>query len=507
LIGGFRHKTKGSFKPKDLTDDITELDKKVKSGDKDISMFEKERMSNELKINKLRELKANLEGEIIKTEKSLHLDSTDLEANQEYKKELQKSIEDNAEQTEEIENKIADETQVLTELKVEKQTLRNQISELRNPRLLAELNSFEQKKKEFGEEQIKVDAELKNLDVQEKEMVGRDKENTLKVMKELEKEEKTFENEIKAFDLEIKKSSPDLKKKEKQQEELHTQFKGLFNKRNKASDEINAIESKILGVEENSRKVEISVNTLSIEEARLKAEFAGMEAEFAQYDGVELNMKKSEEDLKKEITSFERMMINIGSVNMRALEIYETVEKEFNILMEKKSVLSGEKDDVLNLMEQIEASKKDLFVDALEVVNKNFRDIFQNLSTKGDAYLELENPEQPFEEGMRIKVKLTSEKFMDIRSLSGGEKTLTALAFLFAIQEHEPASFYVLDEVDAALDKTNSEKLAKLIRDYCKKAQYVVISHNDAVISEGNVLYGVSMKPETGLSAVVSLKT
>ncbi|MBN1645294.1 hypothetical protein JW851_04660, partial [Candidatus Woesearchaeota archaeon] len=506
MIGGFRHKKQRSFKQKDLTDDINVLEKTIKSDTKEIDRCEKERMANELKINKLRELKANLEGDIIKTEKSLHLDSTDLEANQQYKEELHKKIESNNKEIEKIENMIADETQVLTRLKIEKQTLRNQISELRNPRLLAELNSFEQKKKEFGEEKIKVDAELKNLDLQEKEMVGRDKENTLKVMKELEKEEKTFSDEIKNFDSEIKTSSSSLKKKEKQQEVLHTQFKDLFNKRNKASDEINEFESKIFGVEDNSRKVEISVNTLSIEEARLKAEFAGMEAEFAQYDGIELNMNKSEEELKREISSFERMMSNIGSVNMRALEIYETVEKEFNILIEKKTSLSKEKDDVLILMNEIEASKKDLFMDALETVNKNFRDIFQNLSTKGDAFLELENPEQPFEEGMRIKVKLTSEKFMDIRGLSGGEKTLTALAFLFAIQEHEPASFYVLDEVDAALDKTNSEKLAKLIRDYCKKAQYVVISHNDAVISEGDVLYGVSMKPETGLSAVVSLK-
>jgi chromosome segregation protein len=83
---------------------------------------------------------------------------------------------------------------------------------------------------------------------------------------------------------------------------------------------------------------------------------------------------------------------------------------------------------------------------------------------------------------------------------------MTALAFLFAIQEHEPATFYILDEVDAALDKHNSEKLAKLIRSYCNKAQYIVISHNDAIISEGDILYGVSMNPEAGLSNVVSLK-
>ena len=94
---------------------------------------------------------------------------------------------------------------------------------------------------------------------------------------------------------------------------------------------------------------------------------------------------------------------------------------------------------------------------------------------------------------------------MDIRSLSGGEKTLTALAFIFAIQENEPASFYILDEVDAALDKHNSEKLAKLIAKYAEKAQYIIISHNDGVISEANNLYGISMN-EHGMSKVVSLK-
>jgi len=106
---------------------------------------------------------------------------------------------------------------------------------------------------------------------------------------------------------------------------------------------------------------------------------------------------------------------------------------------------------------------------------------------------------------MNIKVRLTGKKFLDIRSLSGGEKTMTALAFLFAVQDYEPAPFYVLDEVDAALDKRNSEKLANLIKSYVSKAQYLVISHNDTVISEADNLYGVSMN-EHGISKVVSLK-
>jgi chromosome segregation protein len=142
----------------------------------------------------------------------------------------------------------------------------------------------------------------------------------------------------------------------------------------------------------------------------------------------------------------------------------------------------------------------------LTVVDGQFRRIFSQLTTKGEAYLEIENKEDPFAGGLKFNVRLSGNKFIDIRSLSGGEKTLTGLAFLFAIQEHEPATFYILDEVDAALDKHNSEKLAKLIRSYCNKAQYVVISHNDAIISEGDILYGVSMNQEAGLSNVVSLK-
>ena len=157
------------------------------------------------------------------------------------------------------------------------------------------------------------------------------------------------------------------------------------------------------------------------------------------------------------------------------------------------------------LLDEIENNKKEIFMKTFDEVNKNFQDIFVNLSKKGTAHLELENPEKPFDAGMNMKVKLTSSRFMDIKSLSGGEKTMATLAFLFAVQEYEPATFYIFDEVDAALDKHNSEKLAKLVRQYSGKAQYVVISHNDAVISEADNLYGISMN-EHGISKVTTLK-
>ena len=237
----------------------------------------------------------------------------------------------------------------------------------------------------------------------------------------------------------------------------------------------------------------------------MTAELEGLQAEYKQYDGVPVFKDKDEETIKKEIWEFEKMVKDIGAVNMRALEIYDQVEKEYASVQEKKATLVREREDVLMMMNEIETKKKDLFLNSYDVVNKNFQQKFSSLSTKGEATLELEDPKTIFEGGLNIKVRLTGKKFLDIRSLSGGEKTMTALAFLFSVQDHEPAPFYVLDEVDAALDKRNSERLSQLVREYTKRAQYLVISHNDTIISEADTLYGVSMN-EHGISKVVSLR-
>lgn len=194
----------------------------------------------------------------------------------------------------------------------------------------------------------------------------------------------------------------------------------------------------------------------------------------------------------------------LGNVNLRALEVYGEIEKEYSKLLEKKEKLSLEKQDVFNLMNEIETKKKELFMQTLNKINDHFKRIFANLSAKGQAFLELENYDYPFNAGLDIKVKIAGNRYLDIKSLSGGEKTLTALAFIFAIQELQPASFYLLDEVDAALDKANSEKLSKLIAEYSKKAQYIMISHNDNIITEADQIYGISM--QDGVSKAIGLK-
>ncbi len=505
MQGGYRRIKETAFQEKELRSDIDSIESRIGEYESKIMILEKKRKENESRIISLREQKASLEGEIIKVEKSLHLKSDDLDASISYKKSLSSKLSAVDKESDEMAYKISSINKEFAMIKIQRQGLKTKLSQIRNPLLLAELNTFDQRKNDVTQEIFGIDSNIKSIDVQVNDIFKRDKLNTAKIINDLDKEEKGFRDEIKLLGSRVKEQNVELKEKEKKQAEFYSKFKSLFAKRSKINEEITKIEDNMNRIDLDARKEEFTINTISLEIAKVKAELSGLNEEFTQYAGIKINLKKTEEELKKEINAFEHMKENIGSVNMRALEIYEKVESEYNSLMDKKKSLVKEKEEVLKLMQQIETKKKDLFTKTFDAVNKNFQNIFSSLSTKGKAYLDLENTDNPFDGGLFIKVKLTGKRYLDIRSLSGGEKTLTALAFIFSVQEYEPASFYVLDEVDAALDKHNSEKFARLIAKYAENSQYITISHNDMIISHANSLYGVSMDTH-GITKMVSLK-
>lgn len=506
MHGGYRKKAAGqAFQEKEIAAKIEEFEKEELDLEAVVSNLESRKNDNEAEITRLRHLKAELEAEIIKLEKSLHLEDSDLDITKNQKKELESKVTEMDKELRELNTGITKANMELANVKSGKQALRDRINALKNPALLAELNTFEQKKGELKEEIMQVKADMKNIDVQISTILEPEEGNTRRILKQHEKEELDFRNEIKKLEALIKNNEKELKEKESTQKEFYSKFKGLFKKRDAVNDEVNKLENKIYKKESDRRDEEQKRNVISLDNAKITAELEGVREEYKEYEGVQIYKDKDFEQIKKEIWEFEKMVKDMGAVNMKALEIYDAVEKEYNEVVEKKAKLVKERHDVLLMMNEIETKKKDLFMETYDQINKNFQNKFSLLSTKGEATMELEEPETVFEGGLNIKVKLTGKKFLDIRSLSGGEKTMTALAFLFAVQDHEPAPFYVLDEVDAALDKRNSEKLAQLVRQYVSKAQYVIISHNDNVISEADNLYGVSMN-EHGISKVVSLK-
>lgn len=505
MSGGSRSTAKGGvFAERDSIEKLSQSEAAISEQQSIISRLERDRASGEEEITSLRKLKGELEGEIISLEKKLHLDSSDLEASSELKKQLNIEMKEVDEKLRDMQREISLMNRELAKLKGEKQVLRSQMMKNNDPKIQAQLSSFEDTRQELREGIVRLESEKKSISEQAKGLVGAEQEKILEIIKQHDKELADFKEEVSGLKIQIKEDSKILAEKEKASKAFYAQYKELFAKREKLSGDVRDFEGKIDNLREKSRSSERELNMLSLKNAEVKAKLSVLEEEFEQYKEVELCMNKSEKELYAEISKFEAMLSQMSAVNMKALEIYEKVEEEFNKLVEKKESLYEEKTTIMTLMNEIEVKKTEKFMKTFNEVNKHFQEIFSKLFKKGDAYLHLENKDSPFEDGMSIKVKITGKRHMDLKGLSGGEKTLTALAFIFAVQEHQPATFYILDEIDAALDKHNSDRLAKLIGMYSDKAQYIVISHNDAVISEANNLYGVSMAD--GVSKVTSLK-
>ncbi|MFW5977002.1 MAG: hypothetical protein ACOCQQ_00635, partial [Candidatus Nanoarchaeia archaeon] len=506
MQGGFRQKkVAGAFSQDDVSKKIQALESELSDTQAVISKLELKYDDTVGLIGRLRALKAELEGEIIKKEKSLHMDGDDALLDENKKKELKEKNLELDDQIDDIQELISQKNRTLAQMKGERQQLRDKISDLRNPTKLAELQSYQDKKAALLKEIIELSAERKHVSSELVTVIGPEGKKMLDIIRQHDKEIKNFSEEKNSLEKTIGEKEKTLKESLTKQEKFMAQFKDLFAKKSKLEKEIAVAEGTIASTQSSQRTIELKNNAVHLELARLKAEFSGLEEEAKEFLDVQPYENKSLDVIKRELSQFETMAANLGAVNMRALEIYDSVEKEYASLLEKKDVLRNEREDVLVLMNEIDSKKKELFMKTFEALQANFKRIFSTLLMKGQASIKLEDENDPFNGGVEIKVRLSGKRFLDIRSLSGGEKTMTALAFLFAVQEYEPASFYVLDEVDAALDKKNSKKLAELVRGYCNKAQYVIISHNDAVISEADALYGVSMN-EHGASKVTTLK-
>jgi len=502
MVGGYRRKSGLGFQEKEVNSGMLRLEKDIARLQDTVTLLEKKKMSNEEDIINLRERKAVLEAEIKAAEVKFE-SGEDEKGLVQRKRELESSLKGYEKEIRGYENDVKGIGIELERVKQEKNTYREKLSKLTSSEFNKELEKYEDERNSVREQLIKSDSEVKSIN-NEMNLYKSEKEKTQNIIKNSDKEFEQFTQELKEVSEDLAGNKDILKIKEANQRKFYAEYQGLFKKRTRFEKEIQKKDTILIRFEEKIRSQEGRRNDVSVRKAVLAGETEGLKKEFEQYEGVQLRRSISLEDLNAEIKNFENMLKNLGNVNLRALEIYEKVHEEYKTLLEKHDKLKSEKDDVLKLMYEIESKKKDAFMKTYKMLERNFKEIFASLSTKGEAELVIEDMENLFESGVDLRVKITGSRYLDIKGLSGGEKTLAALSFIFAIQEFEPSWFYLMDEVDAALDKRNSELLSKLIGKYAKGAQYIVISHNDSVISEADVIYGVSM--QDGMSKVVSLK-
>jgi chromosome segregation protein len=502
MVGGYRRKSGLGFQEKDVNSGLERIEKEIARLQDTVNLLEKNKMNNEEDIIHLRERKAVLEAEIKAAEVRFESAENEKELfNQ--KKDLDSKLKSQDNELKGFEQDIKSIAIELERSKQERNKYREKLSKLTSSEFTKELESFEEEKSQLREQIIKGDSEVNSLNNQST-LYQTEQEKTQIILKNSEKENEEFTKELKELTEDLLGNKDILKIKEANQRKFYSEYKNLFNKRAKFEKEIQKKDTVLIRFEEKIRSKEGRRNDVSVKKAVLSGEVEGLKKEFEQYKDVQLRRSIAIEDLNAEIKNFEHMLRNLGNVNLRALEIYEKVHEEYKRLLEKHDTLKSEKEDVLKLMYEIEAKKTDAFMKTYKLLERNFKEIFASLSTKGEAELVIEDKENLFDSGVDIRVKIAGNRYLDIKGLSGGEKTLAALSFIFAIQEFDPSWFYLMDEVDAALDKRNSELLSKLINKYAKGAQYIVISHNDSIISEADVIYGVSM--QEGISKVVSLK-
>jgi chromosome segregation protein len=322
-------------------------------------------------------------------------------------------------------------------------------------------------------------------------------------LKQLERDSEEVTEELEKIQKLIKENEEDVEKKKSQEEELNKKFQKLIEERDKFQTKVRENESEMLKEQNRHYSTDQDLNNFKIIKAKIDAETENLEMEMLNFPNSEI-IKTNKEALIERLNSTKEILANIGSINLRALEMYDSIKAEYDAVNQKVEIIIKEKEGILKIIHEIDIKKKKTFLNTLESLNEIFSRNFTQLSTKGEVYLEIENKKEPFDGGVSITVKTGHGKYFDVTSLSGGEQTLVALSLIFAIQELKPYSFYILDEIDAALDKRNSERLAGLLRKYMEKGQYIVITHNDEVISRATTLYGVSM--HEGISKVISLK-
>lgn len=432
------------------------------------------------------------------------------ERRQEHEDELAKLEKDVSYAREEISSheKIKDRQEYLKKILEQEEILKSELKDLESKRANLENKTFNiSQLEESYSDKLREIEEVSSRTEENIDTTLLFKERELERMRDVIKQSNSdfeeLQDEIEEINSSLEQKESALEQKEKEEAELSEKFKKLLAERDSYQEKIKEESYVISEFQTSHSQIEEQVNYLKVGDARLDAEKDSLEMDLKDFVGVEL-IKASPNVLEDRLIKTQDALNSIGSINMRALEVYEQVKEEYDKVKEKSDLVEKEKLEVLKIIEEIDRKKKRTFMKTFNAVNELFSQNFSKLYTKGRAYLELENNEAIFEGGVNIVIKIAKGKYFDVASLSGGEQTLVAISLLFAIQEYKPYHFYIFDEIDAALDKRNSQRLSALLKQYMKNGQYIVITHNDAIITDSNILYGVSM--QDGISKVLSLK-
>ena len=435
-------------------------------------------------------------GDVTKDFDALRKESADLKSEiasiEEEKITVQKSLEENTKSEEEENAKVKKEQVVLEGYRSEETEKLNIVSafDVEVEKLL--------QKQDFAKQNIdRVSEELGGLTAEEKELTETLEKSEEEIAHKKEDIEELKKTVVASGETQTKTEKL-LSEKQAKKEELSAKQKEFFTEREKLSDILSGLDKEMYRLTSQKERMEES---LSYQTSYMWGEY-----ELTLQSAAELRDESLTDlsALKKQLASVKETIKKLGDVNVGAIEEYKQVSERYTFLTAQHDDLVEAEKTLVKIIEELDDSMRKQFREQFGKISDEFDVVFKELFGGGKATLELMDDEDILEAGIRIIAQPPGKKLQNMMQLSGGEKALTAISLLFAIQNLKPSPFCLLDEIEAALDESNVERFAKYLKKMTKDTQFIVITHRRGTMHRTDRLYGITMQ-EKGVSALVSV--
>ena len=456
--------------------EVLNQEKDLKRANDELNLFSEE-------LEELKAEKSRLQKELVDLEKELETLREKIKQDQEKEQSLKKELE-------EAEQIVLEKEKDLKELQLQNNRLAQQRAGLKE-KVLALEESWLRMKERISEEEKRAEdikAELGEGEKRISELAHR--------VKELEKELLTFRQNLEQASERELVLEGERNQKAQKLEELKEQVKELSTKRGELEEQIKALELEI-----EKKKLELEhqegllaeLYDLNLEEILKEFEPRTREPDF------------NPEEYSLRVEELKRLIHRMGEVNPTALEEYQEIESRYNFLSEQESDLISALEKLKETIQKINREYRRQFKSTFEAVNQHFQELFPKLFGGGKAMLVLDEGSDLLEAGIEIVAQPPGKKLQSLSLLSGGEKSLCALALIFALYLHHPSPFCLLDEADAALDDVNIDRFNRLLRKLAESSQIILVTHNKRTMELADVIYGITME-KPGISKVVSVR-
>ncbi|MFA5038936.1 MAG: AAA family ATPase [Candidatus Omnitrophota bacterium] len=319
----------------------------------------------------------------------------------------------------------------------------------------------------------------------------------------------TLEEEAAALELQIQANEQEI-------EDKTAEHRSLGQQRIEEVNTIDYLQKQIMDLEEKSDRAKENMHHYQMQEQELHFKITSIKNRILTTYSVDLDElppgEAKEEDpapdiqtRQQEIQLLREKVESFGTVNLVAIEELEELKNRHDFLTQQQTDLLGGKESLKNAILKINRNTRKMFLETFQVVAEEFKNYFRLLFGGGEAKLFLIDEEDVLESGIEIICRPPGKRLQNITLLSGGEKSLSAIALIFAIFKTKPSPFCVLDEIDAALDESNIDRFSRMLGDFSRTSQFIVITHNKKTISRANVMYGITME-RSGMSKIVSVK-